>query len=76
VRVSFRSATRLEPRRSWVPIPSRCIATVPPLRVRRIAPSVPSYIGAGAIGFSGLGVGRDRVRVLGLLDVRARGGVP
>ena len=76
MRVSFRLVTRLEPRFSWVPIPYPFTATVPPWRVRRIAPSVPNYIGAGAIGFSGSGVGRDRVRVLGLLDVRARGGVP
>ena len=75
MRVSFRLGTRLEPLRLWVLIPSLCTATVPPLAVRRIAPTVANYIGAGAIGFSGLGVGRDRVRVLGLLDVCARGGV-
>ena len=76
MRVSFRLVTRLEPRLSWVPIPCPFTATVPPWRVRRIAPSVPNYIGAVAIVSSGLGVGRDCVRVLGLLDVRARGGVP
>ncbi len=68
MRVSFRLGTRLEPLRSWVLIPSLCTATVPPLAVRRIAPTVANYIGAGAIGFSGSGVGRDSVVVVGCLD--------